>query len=209
MRARLAALWVFVGCAFAGCASDPSAPPSSAPEATAPDTAAPADSVALGAPAPEASGGGALEAALRERYGPDDGEVRYLVGWVDLDGDGTNEAVAHVVGPLVCGSGGCATLVFTPGAGGGLRLVSETTVSRTPVVALPERTEGWRDLAVAVGGGGARGGFARLRFDGEAYPGNPTVAPAEPLAPEAGAEAPAGDVVIGAFGAFADARPLR
>ena len=122
------------------------------------------------APAEDASGPGpsALERALIERYGSRDDEravcgarylegVRYMEGRADLDGDGRAEVVAHVVGPLTCGSGGCVTLVFAP-AGDGLRLVPETTVSRAPVVALPERSCGWRDLALTKGGAGGRPG---------------------------------------------------
>ena len=50
---------------------------------------------------------------------------------------------------------------------------------RTPITVLDTSTNGWRDLTVAVSGGGMAGGNALLKFDGEAYPSNPTVEPAE------------------------------
>lgn len=177
---------------LAGCASP------DAPEATPAEPAAPPAGTAV----PAADGGVvALEAALREALGPDAGEARYVAGRADLDGDGRAEAVAHVAGPLLCGTGGCPTLVFTP-EGDGLRLVTQTTVSRPPVVALAGRTKGWRDLAVGVGGGGAEAGLARLRFDGEAYPDNPTAPPAEPVAEARG------DTLVAPFESFTDGTPL-
>ena len=178
--------------ALVGCAGEaPEAPPAE-PAASPP---------AGGAASPAGGETDALEAALRRALGPDAGEVRYFAGRTDLDGDRRDEEVAHVAGPLLCGTGGCPTLVFTPD-GDGLRLVSETTVSRPPVVAAHERTNGWRDLAVGVGGGGAGAGLARLRFDGEGYPSNPTVAPAEPVGEVEG------DTLVAPFGSFADGTPL-
>ncbi len=154
----------------AGCAT-----PDSAPAAPNPPDEALADS-AEASLTPQA----ALKEALLEIYGPDNGEVRYFSGQIDLDGGGQPELVAHVVGPQVCGSGGCNTLVFTP-EGRGLCRVADVSVNRPPIVAAETRTNGWRDLVVAVSGGGAKGGRARLAFDGTAYPGNPTVEPARML----------------------------
>ncbi|MDT0632146.1 hypothetical protein RQM47_10335 [Rubrivirga sp. S365] len=173
---------------------------------------APSDAPGPAPPGPTTAGGVEeapaepnLNAALREAllgiYGPDSGEVRYFWGEVDLDGDGQPEAVAHVVGPLVCGSGGCNTLVFTPG-GGGLWRVAGVSVSRPPVIAAQTETNGWRDLA--VGGGGAEGGRALLPFDGASYPSNPTVEPAQPAD-----GAVDGTVVIEPFDSFADGELLR
>lgn len=178
--------------ALVGCAGEaPEAPPADldgAPPAPAP----------LSPEAPSADDETvALEAALREALGADAGEVRYFAGRADLNVDGRPEVVVHVAGPLLCGTGGCPTLVFTP-EGDGLRLVSEMTVSRPPVVAAREQTKGWRDLVVGVGGGGAGAGLARLRFDGEAYPSNPTVTPAAP------AGTVEGDTLVAPYGSFAD-----
>ncbi|MFO1349833.1 MAG: hypothetical protein U1F68_03790 [Gammaproteobacteria bacterium] len=146
----------------------------------------------------------ALEAKLQELYGPDSGDVRYFAKAVDLDGDGKPEIVVHIAGPLVCGSGGCDTLVFTPD-GTGLRLVANITLTHPPILAALTRTHGWRDLIVAVGGGGIQPGYeARLRYDGLTYPENPTDDSVQPIKGHA-----RGEVLIESFDAFTAGRPIR
>ena len=104
-----------------------------------------------------------------------DAEVRYYYNRVDLNGDGSFEAIVHLVGPSICGTGGCTTLILQP-APNGYRLVSTITVTRTPIIVSPQRTRGWSDLIVYVTGGGiTRGYYVALRFDGRTYPDNPTV----------------------------------
>ena len=114
---------------------------------------------------------------LLQEY-PDAGAISYALAWRDLNADGTDEAIVHLVGPWFCGSGGCTTLVLTP-AGPMWRKVADISVSRTPITVLDTSTNGWKDLTVAISGGGGPSGNAWLMFDGESYPGNPTVAPAE------------------------------
>ncbi len=116
-----------------------------------------------------------VQAVLRKQFASPDAETRYLDGTVDLNADGKPELLVHVVGPMVCGSGGCPTMVFTR-VGGGYRLVSSLSVTRTPVRVASARTQGWRNLIVRVGGGGAMAGDVELAFDGKSYPRNPTVA---------------------------------
>jgi hypothetical protein len=145
-----------------------------------------------------------LAKQLNETLGDVPGPIHYFAKQVDLDGDGRAEYVVHVAGPMVCGSGGCDTFVFAQ-EGSGLRLVSRTSVTRTPIVVASTTTQGWRDLVVRVSGGGIIPGYdARLRFDGRTYPANPTVPPAEPL------KAPgSGEVAIPAFQSFTEGRLLR
>lgn len=52
-------------------------------------------------------------------------------------------------------------------------------VAQLPVGVLETSTNGWRDLAVSVRGGGIEGGVARVPFGEDQYASNPTVAPAE------------------------------
>ena len=132
------------------------------------------------------------------------GPIHYFAKQVDLNGDGRPEHVVHVAGPMVCGTGGCDTFVFTQ-EGSGLRLVSRTSVTRPPIVVASTTTQRWRDLVVRVSGGGIIPGYdALLRFDGRTYPANPTVPPAEPL------KAPAsGEVTIPVFQSFTEGRLLR
>jgi putative lipoprotein len=139
-------------------------------------------------PAPEASGETAATPAqanaeedirhfLLQEY-PEAAPMRYALAWHDLDGDGTEEAIVHVVTPWLCGSGGCNTLVLAQ-AGPMWRKIGVISVSRTPVAVLDSATNGWKDITVSIGGGGGKSGTAVLKFDGESYPSNPTVPPAE------------------------------
>lgn len=117
-----------------------------------------------------------LARALQDLYRDRD-DVRYLRAFADLDGDGTDEGLAYMVGPGACGSGGCTLLVIQPGAQD-FRVISRHTVTQLPILASRARTNGWRDLIVHVGGGGAAPRAVALRFDGTTYPSNPTTRPA-------------------------------
>jgi hypothetical protein len=153
-----------------GQADTPEPAPPAPPPATAPAAAPTATSLA--APA-------GLEAALRGLYA-DDGALTYAQASVDLNGDGSDEVLAYVIGPMVCGSGGCNLYVLAR-EGAGWRVVTRTSVTQTPVGVLTTSTNGWRDLAVSIGGGGVEAGWVRLTYDGRTYPTNPTVPPATPL----------------------------
>ena len=157
--------------------------------------------VAAGACGPTDAGGppgtGWIADELRAMYGDLPGEVRYFDGVADLNGDGDPEVLVHVVGPMLCGTGGCNTLVFTSGDSG-YALVADIPVTRPPIRVSPRTSNGWRNLLVRVSGGGVIPGYeAELPFDGERYPANPTVPPAEPVSDTAGAV-----VVIPAFADF-------
>lgn len=107
--------------------------------------------------------------------GGTDQEVRYYYNRVDLNGDGNFEAIVHLVGPAICGTGGCNTLILQP-ARNGYRLVSNIGLTSTPIIVSQQRTRGWSDLIVYVSGGGIqRGHYVALRFDGRTYPDNPTI----------------------------------
>jgi len=120
---------------------------------------------------------------IRALYGRASGEIRYFAGAIDLNNDGRPETIVHVVGPSVCGTGGCNTLVFT-GRPPEATLVANVSLTRPPIRASSRSNGGWRNLLVQVSGGGIAAGYeAELRFDGEAYPSNATLAPAR-RAPE-------------------------
>lgn len=186
-----AALFALTTAALALTACGQPAPSAPAAPAAAPAPVAPVTPVAAPAPA-------GLEAALRAMHA-DDGDLTYAFAPIDLNGDGTDEALAYVMGPMVCGSGGCNLYVMAR-EGEGWRMAARTTVTRTPIGVLATSTNGWRDLAVSVGGGGAEAGSVRLAFDGRTYAANPTTAPAAPLN--------AGDQVDILIPAVPDARPL-
>lgn len=149
------------------------------------DDAAPADpatsEAAADAEAPSPAPGAAeedIDRFLLQEY-PEAGSIRYALAWNDLDGDGTDEAIVYPVGPYFCGSGGCNLLILTQ-AGTTWSKVGDISVSRTPVSELESASNGWKDLAVAVSGGGGPSGRVVLSFDGEGYPGNASTAPAAP-----------------------------
>jgi heat shock protein HslJ len=96
------------------------------------------------------------------------GRARYLYSRVDLNGDGRDEVLAYPLGSLFCGTGGCNILLFTE-TEGGLSLVNDFPISRTPVVVSPEKTEGWHDLFKPESGGGAPPSYVRYAFDGTRY----------------------------------------
>ena len=123
-----------------------------------------------------------LEEAIRKTmpdYNPanSDDEVHYFYNRVDLNGDGKMEVIAYPVGRGICGTGGCDTLIFQP-APGGYRLVSTIMLTNTPIIVSPRRTRGWNDLVIFVVGGGIQPGhYVTLRFNGRAYPDDPTALP--------------------------------
>lgn len=125
-----------------------------------------------------------IEEQLRSIYSDLDGGIRYLSESADLNGDGDAEVIVYAFGPLICGSGGCDLLVFTP-AEGSFRLVGRTSVSRLPLYRATGESNGWSDLIVSVGGGGLAAGRTLLQFDGEGYPSNASTAPAVPEQVEA------------------------
>jgi len=142
-------------------------------------------------------------AAIRKSYTGPGVQTRYLDGRTDLNGDGKDEILVYLVGPMACGTGGCPTLVFTP-AGSGYRIVTAISVSRPPIRAAAARTHGWRNLMVQIGGGGGKSGSRELLFNGKTYPANPTVFGPRVRA----ASAQGGDVVIADFKGFPDAKPV-
>lgn len=132
--------------------------------------------VAMRATAALATAPAAVEAALRDLYSSWGGEVRYFASSVDLNGDNRDEIIVHIVGPALCGTEGCDTLVFTP-IGDHFRHVTTIRLTHTPIRVSPRSTSGWRNLVVSVSGSGVRRHNAELRYDGESYPSDPTTIP--------------------------------
>ncbi|WP_369027176.1 hypothetical protein [Qipengyuania sp. RANM35] len=156
----------FAVTALAACGGSPS---------PAPDESATESSEAV-SPAP-ANAEEDIKHFLLQEY-PDASPMQYALAWSDLNSDGADEAIVYLVTPYFCGTGGCNTLILTP-AGPMWEKVGEISVSRTPITVMDTSSNGWKDITVAIGGGGGAPGNALLKFDGKAYPSNPTVAPAE------------------------------
>jgi hypothetical protein len=108
-------------------------------------------------------------------------DTRYAVAWVDLNGDGRDEAVVRIMSRGFCGSGGCMLYILSP-RGRGWSMVGRTTITHPPIRVTNSRSHGWRDISVFVAGGGIIPGYhALLPFDGRIYPFNPSMAPARRL----------------------------
>lgn len=103
----------------------------------------------------------------------------YRVVEADLNGDGVPEIVAYLSSQDFCGSGGCSLLTLQRRPDG-VKAVMSATITRPPVRMLSTASHGWRDIAVQVGGGGTRPHEVVLKFDGAAYPSNPSLPPARP-----------------------------
>jgi hypothetical protein len=109
---------------------------------------------------------------------------------VDLNDDGIPDAIVLITDRFYCGSGGCSMLIAR-GTNNGFRLVSSSTISRSPISVCSERGYGWRTLLVTVGGGGAKYGQVVMRFNGSRYAPNPSMQPyAGPGALSAATEVP-------------------
>ena len=143
-----------------------------------------------------------IAADILRDYAIEGGETRYIASQSDLNGDGKPEFVVHVIGPAACGTGGCTTLVFMP-EGDGFRRVSTITVSSPPVRISSQSSNGWRDLIVHVSGGGAADGDVQLKYAGQGYPENPTLAGAAPQTLEGS------EVLIPELDTFEDAALLQ
>jgi hypothetical protein len=115
----------------------------------------------------------------------DVGPLRYLSSRVDLDGEGTPETLALVVGSYACGSGGCTLLIFrdTPG---GLEPIAESGLFQSPLRRLERRSGGWAELTMPATSDGVNSGVMELRFEGGSYRFTRAATPPEPAADPGG-----------------------
>ena len=119
--------------------------------------------------------------ALRAKVSADGGvsdTAKWLVAHTDLNGDGTDEALAYVFDPMFCGTGGCSLYVL--GQQDGQWAVIDTIgPARLPIYRLDAGPDGWATLGVTIGGGGAQPAVMTVAHDAKGYADNPTVAPAK------------------------------
>lgn len=118
----------------------------------------------------------ALEASLRKAF-PDytqaivaigGSTARYIYARMDLNGDSEQEVFVYLLGSIFCGTGGCNLLLFKMN-GDDYALLNNFPLSRTPVIASTDRTNGWRDLYKLESGGGSPASYVKFVFDGERY----------------------------------------
>ena len=111
-----------------------------------------------------------LQHYVKRKHFDDDKATRYVAAFIDLKGDGKKEAIVYLEGRWWCGSGGCPTLILATERSS-YRIVTKILVTRPPIRVLTSTSNGWRNLAVWVRGGGIVPGYeAELRFDGKTYP---------------------------------------
>jgi hypothetical protein len=119
--------------------------------------------------------------------------TQYVSTFVDLNDDGTQEAIVYLTSDGWCGSGGCTTLIVAP-EGSSYKVITKITITRPPIRVLTTKSTGWHDIAVGVHGGGIMHAYeAELSFDGKTYPSNPSMPPARRLL-----EKVAGEVAVSA-----------
>ena len=120
----------------------------------------------------------ALEDMFSKEFGLTKGtdSIRYYYNKIDLNNDQIPETFVYLVGPTVCGTGGCSGLLLEE-KNGEYTVKSRFSLVRTPVIIQNETTNGWKDIVMYVTGGGIEPGYHQLKFNGESYPSNPSVEP--------------------------------
>lgn len=117
-----------------------------------------------------------LQDHLRGKSHTEDMSAQFFAASVSLD-DKTPMMLVYVSGQRWCGSGGCTALLLREHASS-FEFMQKFTLARRPIRVLCSKTNGWRDIAMWVRGGGITGHAVVLHFDGSRYPSNPSMAPA-------------------------------
>ncbi|WP_374571434.1 hypothetical protein [Acinetobacter sp.] len=117
----------------------------------------------------------AAEQLQQAVHGYTQDQAAYLKAFDDLNGDGVDDAVVLLQGQNWCGSGGCTMLIFRGLDQQKFQLVNKVTVADAPIYALSKTSQGWKNLAVYSKGKGT----VVLKFNGQAYPANPSLLPKE------------------------------
>ncbi|GAA0178763.1 hypothetical protein SH2C18_17560 [Clostridium sediminicola] len=119
-----------------------------------------------------------LEEAFAKVYDlkPGVDKLRYYYNRIDLNGDEKPETFVYLVGPSVCGTGGCSALIFESQKDE-YKPVSRFTLVNNPIIISKNKTNGWNDIIMDVYGGGIERFFSELKYDNYTYPLNPSVQP--------------------------------
>lgn len=88
-------------------------------------------------------------AAYLRRDGAAAADAAHVIERLDLNADGTDDALVLLRSRRYCGSLGCMLLVFER-IDKGYQLTSAFRLGRTPLVATETRTDGWRDLVAPM-----------------------------------------------------------
>lgn len=179
VKCMLCRYFLLSGCSlallFAGCTPTPPSATSSPSPVTSPASATPS-AVEL-QPAVQQ----AIADYTKQQGAPPDASNRFFADTIDLNGDGTRDAIVVLSTSYWCGTGGCTMLVLEGQKDNTFRLVSESSLVRPPITVSDTKTNGWRDLILTVSGGGMPAKTVVLKFDGKKYPLNPSDQPGLPV----------------------------
>ena len=114
-----------------------------------------------------------IEFYIKKEEGDFSQNTKYKTAEIDLNGDQQKDALVFMIGSYWCGTGGCTLLVFEQ-IDDNYRLVSQVPLVREPVIVSENITQGWRDIIIQNSGGGLPAKNVTLKFDGTAYPSNPS-----------------------------------
>ena len=105
--------------------------------------------------------------AVPEEYVND---TYYFYNYVDLNGDGTDEIVASVVGPYVSGDGGDSGLIIFM-EDGKMVVNKQLSLVHMPLIISDETIGGWKMIIAPYSGGGEESSYHLLRIndEGEKY----------------------------------------
>jgi hypothetical protein len=121
---------------------------------------------------------------------PPDATTRVTSFGVKTDDGKTKEDIVYVSGQGWCGSGGCMLLILEA-AGSSFKVLGKVTIVQLPIRLLDSMSHGRPNIGVLVQGGGILSGYeAVLSFNGDRYPGNPSMPPARKMT------TPRGKVII-------------
>ncbi|MGG3450498.1 hypothetical protein ABER98_11535 [Domibacillus aminovorans] len=103
-------------------------------------------------------------------------KVRYYYNRIDINGDGVPGVIVYLVGPFVCGTGGCSLVIFKQ-LNQSYQLISSFTLVNNPIIVSRNKTNGYNDLIMFVSGGGIEPYYAEIKYGANGYPSNPSVQP--------------------------------
>ncbi|MYL35168.1 hypothetical protein GLW08_03825 [Pontibacillus yanchengensis] len=116
-----------------------------------------------------------IEKAFSEIYDVKPGDnIRYYYNRIDLNDDHNPETFVLLVGPYVCGTGGCSALILQK-VDKQYKVISKFSLVRNPIIIRDKMTNGWNNILMYVAGGGEEPSYRELIFDGKTYPSNPSV----------------------------------
>lgn len=101
---------------------------------------------------------------------------KYLYNYIDLNGDGKDEAFVFLFGPDFSGTGGNTGLILQENDCE-YSIIQKFTLVRNPIIISDDKTNDWNDIIMKVSGGGIPTSYNILKHDGKQYPSNPSLAP--------------------------------